>query len=238
MRKSLGPAPLSLGKERLFKFYKEAVKGDFDDIYIGEVSCSERGVKSKDLLLDIARLIKNSGKNLFISSYCLVTKLKQIENIKDLLQLADGLEVNNLGFLELDFNKTLIAGPFLNIYNSQSANYLARLGFKRVVLPQELTIESIADIAKNAKPEIEVIFNGRKALAISRRCFHLRALNLADHACNMNCLEHPHGLSLDALFRINGKEILSEEIHSLNEGLPLLEDSGVGFLRFEYESFK
>lgn len=238
MRTSLGPAPLSLGKERLFKFYKDALNYEFDDFYIGEVSCLKRGTKSKDSLLEIAHLIKNSGKNLFISSYALVTKMNQIEDIRDLLQLADGLEVNNLAFLELDFNKTLIAGPFLNIYNWQSANYLARLGFKRAVLPQELTLESIIDIAKNSELEIEIPFYGRKALAISRRCYSLRALDLADDACKMNCLDNPDGLSLNELFRINGKEILSEKTHSLDEQLPLLENSGVAVLRFEYDSFK
>lgn len=237
MRTSLGPVPLSLGRHRLLKFYKDAVKNKFDDIYIGETSCPERGKRLKDLLLDIAYLIKDNGKNLFISSYALVTKMSQINDIEDLLQLADGLEVNNLAFLELDFDKTLIAGPYLNIYNWQSANYLARLGFKRVVLPQELILESIIDVTKNSKLKTEVIFYGRRALGVSRRCYYLRALDLADYACNMNCIEYPDGISLDTLFRINGKEILSEKIHSLKEELPLLENSGVAVLRYEYGSF-
>lgn len=238
MRISLGPAPLSLGRGRLLKFYKAAVKNRFDDFYIGEVSCLERGAKSKDLLLDIARLIKDSGKNLFISTYALVTKMNQIEDARDLLQYADGLEVNNLAFLELHFDKDLIAGSFLNIYNWQSANYLAGLGFKRALLPQELTSESIIDIAKNSELEVEIVFRGRKTLAISRRCYYLRALDLNDDECKMNCFERPDGLTLNELFRINGKEILSEEIHSLDGELPLLKNSGVGVLRFEYENFK
>ncbi len=237
MRTSLGPAALNLGREGLFKFYKDAVNNTIDDFYLGEVSCPERGVKSKELLLEIARTIKKSGKKLYISTYALVTKMSQIDDIVDLLQFADGLEINDLAFLELDFDKTLIAGPFLNIYNSQSASYLARLGFKRVVLPSELSLESVIDITRNCELEIEVMFQGRRTLGISRRCYSLRALDLPDHACSVDCLKHPDGLSLDTCFRINGKEILGEEIHCLSEELPLLENSGVAVLRIKDPEF-
>ena len=233
MRTSLGPAALNLGREGLFKFYEDAVKNRVDDFYLGEVSCPERGAKSKEVLLEVARLIKNSGKRLHISTYALVTKMSQIDDIVDLLQFADGLEINNLAFLELDFSRTLIAGPFLNTYNSQSANYLARLGFKRVVLPSELSLGAVIDIARNCELETEVIFYGRRTLGISRTCYYLRALDLPDYACSMDCLEHPDGLSLDTRFRINGKEILGEEIHSLSEELPLLENSGVAVFRIK-----
>ena len=233
MRISLGSAALSLGREGLFKFYEDAVKNRVDDFYLGEVSCPERGAKFKEVLLEVARLIKKSGKKLYISTYALVTKMSQIDDIVDLLQFADGLEINNLAFLELDFSRTLIAGPFLNIYNSQSANYLARLGFKRVVLPSELSLGSVTDIARNCELETEVMFYGRRTLGISRTCYYLRAMDLPDDACSMNCLRHPDGLSLDTCFRINGKEILGEEIHSLSEELPLLENSGVAVFRIK-----
>lgn len=236
MRTSLGPVALNRPKQGLLEFYKAAVRGGYDEVYIGEVSCPERGAKSKSLLLDIACLIKDSGKKLFISSYCLVTKMKQIEDIKNLLYLADGLEVNNPAFLELDFDKTLIAGPFLNIYNYQSANYFAGLGFERVVLPVDLTLESVIDITKNSQLETEVVFHGRRSLAVSRRCYYLRALGLPDDRCDANCFDEPRGISLDGLFRINGKEILSEKEYSLNAESSLLEDSGVAVLRCENES--
>ena len=233
MRKSLAPAPLNLGKERLFHYYARAIDDGFDEFYLGEVSCPRRGAESRRLLLDLARLIKDRGKTLFISSYALVTEMGQIDGIQDILLLADGLEVNNLAFLELGFDRRLIAGCFLNIYNSQAATLYKGLGFERVVLPPDLRLESIVDIAEFSGIEVEVLARGRKPLALSRRCYTLRALGLSDDQCAMNCFSYPHGLSLDTIFRLNGREVFSEKVCSLREDFTILEDAGVEVLRFE-----
>jgi collagenase-like PrtC family protease len=236
MRISLGPAPLNWGEKKLFDFYETAITGKVDIFYLGEVICCERLRKFKNLLLNLARMIKDSNKKLYISSYALVTKLEDHQDIKELLQIADGIELNCFSYLDIDFRGDLIAGPFLNIYNSPSIEFLSKLGFKRVVLPYELSLESIKDIAYKSNLEIEAFVSGRLPLAISRRCYTLRAVGKDESRCKMTCLQYPEGLALETLdgtklFRVNGKEVSSYEIHSSKDRIKEIEDAGVSILR-------
>lgn len=236
MRISMGPAPLNWGREKLFEFYETALESGIEDIYLGEVTCPERANKFKDLLLSLARMIKAGGRKLYISSYALVTKSEDLEDIKELLEIADGLEVNSFAYLDNGYRNDLIAGPFLNIYNSPSLEFLSKIGFQRVVLPYELGLDSIKDIASQTSLEVEVFASGRVPLAISRNCYTLRAEGGDESECRMLCLQHPEGLTLETLdgtrlFRVNGKEILSDEIHSSRDKLEELEKAGVSVAR-------
>lgn len=59
-----------------------------------------------------------------------------------------------------------------NIINSYSANLMADLGAKRLILARELTLEQVAEIRKKVpkKVEIEVFVHGAMCMAYSGRC--------------------------------------------------------------------
>jgi len=81
----------------------------------------------------------------------------------------DGIIVQDLGFAGLlrealpDLN--LHASTQMTIYNPEGIRILEKLGFKRVVLARELSIEEIRHIARNTSLEIETFIHG--ALCIS-----------------------------------------------------------------------
>ncbi len=59
-----------------------------------------------------------------------------------------------------------------NVINSYSANLMAQLGAKRLILARELTLEEVKNIRKNVpkKVEIEVFVHGAMCMAYSGRC--------------------------------------------------------------------
>ncbi len=58
----------------------------------------------------------------------------------------------------------------MTIHNIEGVRFLQKLGFKRVVLSRELSLEEIEDITKNTNIEIEAFVHGAICVSYSGRC--------------------------------------------------------------------
>lgn len=86
----------------------------------------------------------------------------------------DGVIVQDLGFAGF-FNKyipqlDLHASTQMTVYNPEGVKVLEQLGFKRVVLARELSLEEISRIVKNTSLEIEVFNHGALCVSYSGQC--------------------------------------------------------------------
>ena len=68
------------------------------------------------------------------------------------------------------------------------------------------------------------------------RCFTARALDVPKDQCGFRCIEHPDGMSLatregEAFLRINGIQILGEEVIDMGPELMTMRELGVDLLR-------
>lgn len=59
----------------------------------------------------------------------------------------------------------------MSISNSESAEFVRKLGAKRVVLARELSLEQIKEIKKKSKIEIELFIHGSLCISVSGRCY-------------------------------------------------------------------
>ena len=125
----------------------------------------------------------------------------------------------------------------MNVYNEGTARWLAARGARRICLPPELPLESIAAIAA-ATPQagIEVFAFGRAPLAISARCYHARLRKLAKDNCQFVCAADPDGLPVDTLdgerfLVVNGVQTLAFACTNLIGDLDDLAQAGVASLR-------
>ena len=97
--------------------------------------------------------------------------LKFLQDIK-----VDAVIVADIGVLQFVRvhapNIAVHVSTQANIINSYSANLMAELGAKRLILARELTLEQIAQIRKSVpkKVEIEVFVHGAMCMAYSGRC--------------------------------------------------------------------
>ena len=117
-----------------------------------------------------------------VSIYLTMNTLLSDDEMKQALQFAeeaycmgiDGIIVQDLGLAAL-LKKvlpglSLHASTQMTIYNLEGVKILENLGFKRVVLARELSLEEIRHITDNAAMEIEVFAHGALCISYSGQC--------------------------------------------------------------------
>ncbi|VVB74486.1 Peptidase family U32 [Candidatus Tiddalikarchaeum anstoanum] len=102
-------------------------------------------------------------------------ELKSVENVVKAAKIAgiDALIVSDLSVIELarKYNIPFHVSTQVNVSNSESANFFARLGAKRVILARECTLKQIKSIVKNSKIGVELFVHGALCISVSGRCF-------------------------------------------------------------------
>ena len=145
------------------------------------------------------------------------------------------IEANDISGAALLAGRPHVVGPFVNVYNEGTLDYLARNGAERVVLPCELPASALpALVAGPAELEVQVF--GRLPLALSARCYHARAHDLHKDGCRYVCEQDPDGMDLETLdgdgfLAVNGTQTLSYGVCSLLGELDALRDLGIGWFR-------
>ena len=88
---------------------------------------------------------------------------------------VDALIIQDLGIVELVKqvapDMPLHASTQMSVMNVAGFKKLEELGFKRAVLPRELTFEEIRDIAENTDMELEMFIHGALCMCVSGQCY-------------------------------------------------------------------
>ena len=122
----------------------------------------------------------------------------------------------------------LHASTQMTVHNLSGVRVLEQLGFSRVVLARELTLEEISHVAKNTKLEVEVFIHGALCMSASGMCY-LSSL-LGQRSGNRGLCAQPCRLN----FRCNGREhALSLKDLSAISQLRELERIGVASVKIE-----
>jgi len=241
MRLSIGPIQYFWERQQVLDFYDQAAGSVAEIIYLGEVICSKRRLIKFDDWLAIGKELKQSGKEVILSSLTLLEAASELGTLKKLCRNDSFMvEANDVAAIQLlsTAGKDFVTGPTINIYNNRSLKLLTRKGLKRWVLPVELGLETLKDLQEHrpAGVETEVFALGRLPLAYSARCYTARSHNLPKDDCQFKCLDYPDGRMLktqeDQEFLVlNGIQTQSALTHQALEQVPELEKLGVDVLR-------
>jgi len=243
MQLSLGPVLYNWAPERWRDFYfRIADEAPVDVVSVGEIVCSKRSPFFAEHLPAVISRLQEAGKQVLLSSLILVSLKRERRQTEELAASQEALqdaliEVNDLTCLRALAGRPHAIGPFVNIYNEAAAAFHAGHGARRICLPPELPLSSVAVIAA-ALPNviIEVFAFGRVPLAISARCYHARLHKLAKDNCQFVCEKDPDGLPLKTLdsqnfLTINGVQTLSYTCASLLGDIGALRGASVRSLR-------
>jgi O2-independent ubiquinone biosynthesis protein UbiV len=239
MQLTLGPVLYNWQPERWRDFYfRIAAEAPVDNVVVGEVVCSKRAPFFEPYLPEVIARLQSAGKQVLLGSLALVSLRRERRQTAALAEIADGMiEVNDLTCLKSMAGRPHAIGPFVNIYNEDSAAFHAAKGAVRICLPPELPLTSVKAIA-GALPQvaIELFGFGRVPLAISARCYHARVHKLAKDNCRFVCEQDPDGLVVKTLedqdfLNMNGVQTLSHSCADLLGDLDALSSSGVASLR-------
>jgi putative protease len=158
-----------------------ALENGADAVYVGYRHFNARALAANFTLEDIARLNEyahNHGVKLYVALNAAVRE-EEIEEIVDSLSglsqvQPDGLIIQDgaiARLCQLHFpNLNLHASTLMTIHNSAGVEQLQSMGFQRVVLARELTIEELASIAASTTLALEVFIHGALCYSYSGLC--------------------------------------------------------------------
>ena len=241
MKLSIGPIQYFWDRQRVLNFYQQAADSAAEIIYLGEVICSKRRLVKTEDWLSIGNELKQSGKEVILSSLTLLEAASEMSSLKKLCRNESFMvEANDISAVQLlsAAGKSFVTGPSFNIYNGRSLQLLAQKGLKRWVLPVELGLETLKDL-QALRPEgleTEVFALGRLPLAYSARCYTARSHNLPKDDCQFKCIDYPNGRMLETQEKqeflvLNGIQTQSALTHQVLDQLPELQALGVDVLR-------
>ncbi len=159
-----------------------AVENGADAIYFGLKDFSARAGADNFTLDDASKAIAYARKRsvkVYIAINTLI-KTHELESVVDYLIALDELQpdaliIQDVGLLCLIQSQfphfQLHASTQMTIHNLAGVRQLERMGFKRVVLSRELSIDEIRNIAQNTSMEIEVFVHGALCYSYSGLCF-------------------------------------------------------------------
>lgn len=238
---TLGPVLFHWPVERKRDFYfAVADEAPVDTVYVGEVVCCKRTPAFEPYLGEVVDRLRRAGKSVVRSTLAEVMLQHDRDEVRRVCSQADTcIEANDASALYHLAGRQHAVGPFLNVYNEASLEFLAQNGATHFTLPPELPRECLTILAAKARElgvTLEVQIYGRVPLALSARCYHARAHGLARDTCQFACEADPDGLALRTrdgrpFLAINGLQTLSFSCINLMRELAQIQGMGISALR-------
>ncbi|MBQ7090168.1 MAG: U32 family peptidase, partial [Clostridia bacterium] len=207
---------------------RSAVHNGADAVYVGgrilNARRAAKGFSGEELkeLVAYCRLRK-------VKVYVTVNTLTREEELGDLLELAeeiaasgaDAAIVSDLGVARILQRACptlpLHASTQMNIHTPAGAQFLEKMGFKRVVLARELSLEEIEAICKSTSMEVEVFAHGALCMCYSGNCYLSAVIGqksgnrgLCAQPCRLPYGEERYPLSLKDLCTLEQLEALKK----------------------------
>ena len=160
-----------------FQAAQAAILCGADAVYLGAPQFGARQAAGNTL--DVFRQVTEAAHPYYVKVYAALNtllfddELPQAEAIiKDLVALGiDGLIIQDTGLLELDLPPIpLIASTQMHNNTPEKVKFLEEVGFSRVILARELTLEQIADIRRQTSVELECFVHGALCVSQSGQC--------------------------------------------------------------------
>lgn len=161
--------------------FTAAVNAGADAVYMGVDRYNARTMSKNFSIEEYEACILEAHKR-GVKVYLTLNTLMKDSEIKDALKIVarlysvglDAVILQDLG-LALTLHKlfpdlAMHASTQMSVYSKEQVEFLASLGFKRVVLARELSIDEIKEICSSTNVEIEVFVHGALCVSVSGQC--------------------------------------------------------------------
>lgn len=164
-----------------FECLKAAVQNGADSVYFGAANFNARASATNFDLSNLKEAI-SYAKQRGVNTHLTLNTLIKNEEFEDAVILAskayefgiDAIIVQDLGLaktlIENFPNLPIHASTQMTIHNLEGVLEAEKLGFKRVVLSRELSLEEITYICSHSNVEIETFIHGALCISYSGQC--------------------------------------------------------------------
>lgn len=221
-----------------------AVNNGADAIYMGGSKFSARAFAKNFSLEDLQEAVDychSYGVKVYITINTLIKQkeLKEVlEYINELYNIGvDAIITQDLGLanvvMSLFGDLEIHASTQMTIHNKEASLFLKAMGFHRVVLARELSLNEIAEISKEV--ETEIFVHGALCVCYSGQC--LMSSMIGGRSGNRGRCAQPCRLPYDIIDKQNGMMkhgyILSPKDMCTSAYIDQIIDSGVSSLKIE-----
>lgn len=228
-----------------FECLKAAVQNGANSVYFGADTFSARAFANNFNLEDLKKAITYAKIRGVKTNLTLNTLIKDDE-FEDSLKLADyayKCGIDAIIVQDLGLAKKLIdtypdlpihASTQMTVHNLNGALMLQNLGFKRIVLSRELSIDEIIYICNNVDVEVECFVHGALCISYSGQC--LLSSMVGGRSGNRGKCAQPCRLPYELLEddkKINSGYLLSTRDLCGLDFIPSLLEAGVKCLKIE-----
>ena len=155
-----------------------AINNGADAVYIGAPAFGARKAASNSLE-DIARLVEYAHRyycRVFVTLNTVLydSELEAAEKmIHELYRIGvDALIVQDMGILRMDLPPICLhASTQMHNYDIERIKFIDKMGFRRIVLARELSLEQIREVRRSVKAELEVFIHGALCVSLSGQCY-------------------------------------------------------------------
>lgn len=220
-----------------------AINFGADAVYIGPEKFSARAAAANSLN-DIEKLIThahicNAKVYAAINTILYDSELEEAERlITDLYNRGiDAVIIQDMGILEMNLPPVhLHASTQTDNYDLDRIKFLDSIGFPRIVLARELSIQQIKEIRNNTKCELEFFIHGALCVSLSGRCYMSAAMggrSANRGECAQPCRKNYTLTDADGKIISNSRYPLSLKDMNQTPNLKELIDAGVDSLKIE-----
>jgi 23S rRNA 5-hydroxycytidine C2501 synthase len=220
-----------------------AIDHGADAVYVGAPRFSARadaGVHTGE----IARLIQHARlyyAKVYVALNTILTDKEipeALDVIREIYDLgADGLIIQDAGLLEMDLPPIpLIASTQMHNDTLEKIRFLEEVGFKRVILARELSLEEIAAIRQRTRIELECFVHGALCVSYSGQCYMSQAVTGRSGnrgVCAQPCRSRYTLTDGDGNSILSDKFLLSLKDLNLMDDIPALVAAGITSLKIE-----
>jgi len=220
-----------------------AINYGADAVYIGAPKFGARAAAG-NTIEDIAELIDYAHRywaKVFITMNTILydNELKEAEElIHQLYELgADALIVQDMGILEMNLPPIeLHASTQTHNYDLERIQFLEKVGFKRIILARELSLDQIKNIRKHTNVELEYFVHGALCVSLSGQCYFSHAVggrSANRGECSQACRMKYDLVDEEGKVIAKDKHLLSLKDLNLSDHLEEVIESGICSLKIE-----
>lgn len=173
--------------------FKAAINAGADAIYMGFGKYNARAMAQNFTLEEYIKCLDYAHIR-GVKVYLTLNTLVEDSDIKEILEMLlklyeyglDAVILQDIGLANI-IHKVfpdlhMHASTQMSVYSLEQVKFLEEIGFKRVVLARELSLEEIKYIVNNTEVEIEAFIHGALCVSLSGQC--LMSLSIGNRSAN------------------------------------------------------